>query len=137
MDNKEVDMPPNQILILSYIAFVWMVTLHTFEEISCGIMVLQLGHIKMTRNRYLVAASVISTVNLGTLAMLVLGVPVGYYIGLFTSAIIGVFQAIVHSIGYLQENRKARGLGVGFYSSIPLAIVGLIVFIQIIRIIVV
>ena len=128
-------MPTNQILILSYIAFIWMVVLHTLEEISCGIMESQLGHIKMTRNRYLLAASAISTVNLGTLALLVLGVPTGYYIGLFTSAIIGVFQAIVHGIGYLRENKKARGIGAGFYSSIPLAIVGLIVFIQIIRII--
>ena len=128
-------MPPNQILILLYIAFIWAVILHTLEEISCGIMELQLAHIKMTRNRYLVAASAISTVNLGTLAMLVLGLPMGYYMGLFTSATIGVFQAIVHSIGYLRENRKARGLGAGFYSSIPLAIIGLIVFVQIIRII--
>ena len=128
-------MPPNQVLVLSYIAFVWVVILHTFEEVSCGIMELQLAHIKMTRNRYLVAASVISTVNLGTLAMLVLGLPAGTYIGLFTSAILGVFQAIVHSIGYLRENRKARGLGAGFYSSIPLAVIGLIVFVQIVQII--
>jgi hypothetical protein len=128
-------MPPNQVLVLSYIAFVWMVILHTFEEVSCGIMELQLAHIKMTRNRYLVAASAISTVNLATFAMLVLGLPVGYYVGLLTSATIGVFQAIVHSIGYLRENRKARGLGAGFYSSIPLAIAGLIVFVQIARII--
>jgi len=126
-------MPPEQILILSYITFVWMVILHTFEEISGGIMEMQLGHIKLTKNRYLLAASVLSTINLGTLALLVLALPVGYYLGLFTSAIIGVFQAIVHSIGYLRENEKARGIGVGFYSSIPLAIVGLIVFIQIIR----
>ena len=128
-------MPPNQVLILSYIAFVWMVILHTFEEISCGIMELQLAHIKMTRHRYLVAASAISTVNLVTLAMLVLDLPVGYYVGLFTSATIGVLQAIVHSIGYLRENRKARALGAGFYSSIPLAIAGLMVFVQIVRII--
>ena len=128
-------MPPDQVLILLYIAFVWVVTLHTFEEISCGIMELQLAHIKVTRSRYLVAASAISTVNLGTLAMLVLGLPVGHYVGLFTSATIGLSQAIVHTMGYLRENRKARGLGAGFFSSIPLAIVGLMVFVQIIRII--
>jgi hypothetical protein len=128
-------MPPNQILVLWYIAFTWMVILHTFEEVSCGIMELQLAHIKLTRNRYLVAASAVSTVNLGTLSMLVVGLPLGYYFGLFTSATIGVFQAIVHTIGYLRENGKARGLGAGFYSSIPLAVVGLIVFVQIVRII--
>jgi len=129
-------MPANQILILSYIAFIWTVVLHTFEEISCGIMELQLGRIKMTKNRYLLGASAISTVNLGTLALLVLGVPTGYYIGLFTSAIFGVIQAVVHGIGFLRESKNARGMGAGFYSSIPLAIVGLIVLIQIIRILV-
>ena len=107
---------------------------HTFEEISCGIMELRIGHIQLTRSKYLFVASIISAINLGTLALLVLGVDIGYYVGLFTSAIIGVFQGIVHSIGYLKENRKATGLGVGFYSAIPLAIVGLIVFVQIIQI---
>jgi hypothetical protein len=125
--------PDNTILILSYITFVWLVILHTSEEISCGIMELQLGHIKMTRNRYLLAASAISTVNLGTLALLVLGLKAGIYLGLFTTAILGVFQALVHGVGYVRENRKPRGLGAGFYSSIPLGIVGLVVFIQLIN----
>jgi hypothetical protein len=69
------------------------------EEISCGVMELQIGHIKMTKNRYLMVAGVISTINLGTLALLVLGLNVGYYIGLFTTAILGIFQALVHGIG--------------------------------------
>jgi hypothetical protein len=128
-------MQPNQVLVLSYIAFVWMVLLHTLEEISCGIMELRLAQIKMTRNRYLLAASAISTVNLATLAMLVLGLPAGTYLGLFTSAVIGVCQAVVHSIGYLREDGQARGLGAGFYSSIPLAIAGSIVLVQTVRII--
>ena len=126
-------MSPNMILILSYILFVWLVVLHTFEEISCDIMGLELGPIKLTQNRYLLGASLISTVNLGTLTLLVLGLPAGYYLGLFTTAVLGVFQAIVHSIGYLKEGKKSRGMGAGFFSSIPLAIVGLIVFIQLIR----
>jgi hypothetical protein len=126
-------MPSNQLLILSYIAFIWMVIVHTFEEIANGVMELQLGDVKLTKKRYLFAASLLSTINLGTLALLVLEIPAGYYLGLFMSAIIGVFQVAVHSIGYLKANREARGMGVGFYSSVPLAIVGLIVFIQIIR----
>ena len=127
-------MPQNQVLALSYIAFVWLVILHTLEEIACGIMELQIGHIKMTGNRYLLAASAITTVNLGTLALLVLGVPAGYYMGLLTSAVVGVFQGIVHTIGYLREGKRARGLGAGFYSSIPLAIVGLVVLVQLLRV---
>ena len=126
-------MSPNMILILSYIVFIWLVVLHTFEEISCDIIGLELGPIKLTKNRYLLGASAISTINLGTLALLILGLPAGYYLGLFTTAIIGMFQALVHGIGYIREGRKSRGMGAGFFSSIPLAIVGLIVFIQLIR----
>jgi hypothetical protein len=62
-----------------------------------------------------------------------LGLPTGYYLGLFTTAIIGMLQALVHGIGYLREGKKSRDMGAGFFSSIPLAIVGLIVFIQLIR----
>ena len=127
-------MPQDQVLILSYIAFVWLVILHTLEEIACGVMEVDIEHIKMTRNRYLFAASAITSVNLGALALLVLGMPAGYYMGLFTSAVIGVFQAIVHSLGYLREGKRARGMGAGFYSSIPLAAVGLAVLVQIARI---
>ena len=123
-------MSSNTILLLSYIAFIWLVILHTFEEIACNIMETQIGHLKVTKTKYLLAASAISTVNLGTLALLVAGIPAGYYLGLFTTAVIGVFQAIVHSIGYFRENRNPRRLGAGFYSSIPLAIVGILVFIQ-------
>ncbi|MBT3337337.1 MAG: hypothetical protein HN855_08785 [Anaerolineae bacterium] len=126
-------MSPNTILILSYILFIWLVVLHTFEEISCDVMGLELGHIKLTKNRYLLGASFISTLNLGTLALLVLGLPVGYYLALFTSAVLGVFQALVHTIGYIREVKKARGLGAGFFSSLPLAIAGVIVLIQLIQ----
>ncbi len=123
----------NTTLILSYILFIWLVVLHTFEEIACNIMELDLGHIQLTKNRYLVGASLISTVNLGTLALLILGLPAGYYLGLFTSSILGIFQALVHGVGYLKEGKKSRGLGAGFFSSIPLALVGVIVLIQLIQ----
>lgn len=125
-------MPPDTILILSYIIFMWLVILHTFEEISCDIMEVNIGHFKMTKRKYLFGASMISTVNLVTLALLVVGLPIGYYLGLFTSAIIGVFQGIVHTIGYLRENKTARGLGAGFYSSLPLALFGMVLFYQLI-----
>ena len=126
-------MPENLALILTYIIFIWVVILHTFEEISCGIM--ELGKIKVTRNKYLFAASGISTLNLGTLILLILSIPAGYYLAIFTSAVIGILQAAVHSIGFLREGKNARGIGSGFYTSIPLAIVGLIVLLQIIQII--
>ncbi len=123
-------MSPDTTLILSYIVFVWLVALHIFEEISCNVMEIQTGHFNMTKNKYLFGASIISTVNLVTLALLVIGLPIGLYLGLFTTALIGIFQGVIHTIGYLRENKTARGLGVGFYTSIPLSLVGIVLFIQ-------
>ena len=123
-------MESNLILILSYIVFIWMVVIHTFEEISHGIMELDLGRIQVTRTKYLRAASAISTLNLGVLTLLILGLPVGYYLATLTSAVIGVLQAAVHGYGYFKEGRQTTGLGVGFYTSIPLAAAGLVVFMQ-------
>jgi hypothetical protein len=110
-----------------------MVVVHTFEEISHGIMELDLGRIQMTRKKYLMGASLISTLNLGTLALIILGLPAGYYLGLFTSAVIGILQAVVHGVGFIKENRQTRGFGVGFYTSIPLAAAGVIVFVLCLR----
>jgi len=111
-------------ILVAYTIFIWMVVLHTFEEIASGIFDLQLGHIKVKKNRYLLAASGISTLNMVTLILLILGLPAGGYLGLFTTAGLGVLQGVVHTVGYFREGRKARGLGAGFYSAIPLTVVG-------------
>jgi len=115
-------------ILVAYTIFIWMVVLHTFEEIASGIFNLQLGHIKMKKNRYLLAASGISTLNMATLILLILGLPIGAILGLFTTAIFGVLQGLVHTVGYFREGRKARGLGAGFYSAIPLTVVGAVTF---------
>jgi di/tricarboxylate transporter len=121
-----------QTLILIYILFIWLVLLHTFEEIAHGAFDLQIGFIQMTRQKYLKAASLITTINLATFIFLFLQEPIGYYLGLFSSAIIGVFQAIVHGVGFLKD-KNTRGMGVGFYSSIPLAICGIVLLIKILQ----
>lgn len=121
-----------QLLLLTYIIFIWLVVLHTFEEIGQGIIGVRIGFIHATRQKYLIGASLITTINLLTFALIFFNIPIGYYLGLFTSGIIGVFQAIVHGIGYMKE-RKPGGLGVGFFSSIPLALCGLFLLIQIIQ----
>jgi hypothetical protein len=54
-------------ILLASTIFIWLVVLHTFEEIAVGIFDLQLGHIKMEKKRYLLAASGISTLNMITL----------------------------------------------------------------------
>jgi len=113
-----------QTIVLIYIVFSWLVVLHTFEEISQEIFELKIGRIKLSIKKYLWVASVITTINLGTLFLIVYGNKIGLYLGIFTSALFGILQALVHTIGYLKEGRKAINIGAGFYSSIPLAVVG-------------
>jgi hypothetical protein len=55
----------------------------------------------MSKQKYLLGASLITTINLGTLSLLVAGSNIGFYFGLFTTAVFGIFQALVHTIGYL------------------------------------
>jgi len=116
----------HNVLVLLYILFIWMVLLHTFEEIAQEIYTLEIGPIKMTRRKYLLGASGITSLNLATLALLVAGHKLGIYLGLFTSSVIGCLQLPVHAIGFFAEGRKPRRVGAGFYSSIPLAAAGLV-----------
>lgn len=115
-------------ILLAYTIFIWLVVLHTFEEIASGIFDLELSGHKPGKERYLLAASGISTLNMATLVLLILNLSAGYFIGLFTTAVFGLLQGVVHTVGYFREGRKARGLGAGFYSAIPLAIVGAVAF---------
>ncbi len=110
-------------IILLYILFIWFVVLHTFEEIAQGIFDLKLGKINLTKRKYLIGASFITSINLGTLALLVSENKIGIYLGVFTASVIGILQVIVHTIGYIKEGGRARRVGAGFYSSIPLSIV--------------
>lgn len=121
-------MNPAETILVAYAVFIWLVVLHTFEEIASGIFDQQIGPIKLEKRRYLMAASGISTINMATLVLLILGLPSGAYLGLFTTAIFGAFQGIVHTIGFFHEGRKAQRLGAGFYSAIPLAIIGATTF---------
>ena len=123
-----------QTIVLIYILFIWFVVLHTFEEISQEIFGIEIGPIKVTKKKYLFGATLITTVNLCTLSLLVIGSKYGLYIGIFTSSIIGVLQAVIHSIGFFLEGKKAKRLGAGFYSSIPLSIVGAVLLYNILQI---
>ncbi len=113
-------------IILLYILFIWLVVLHTFEEILQGIFELKIKKIRLTKIKYLIGASLITTVNLGTLALLVYGNKMGLYLAIFTTSIFGILQAVVHSIGFIKEGGKTKNIGAGFYSSIPLSIVAAI-----------
>jgi len=123
----------NQTLLISYVFLVLFQTLHTFDEIACDIFDLKVGPITLKKNRYLIAASVLSTLTITPLALLIYDVPFGYYMGLFTSGIVGVMQGVVHTIGFLKTGTVRHSVGAGFYSAIPLCITGVIVFVQLIQ----
>ncbi len=123
----------NRTLLISYVFLVLFQTLHTFEEIACDIFDLKVGPITMEKKRYLIAASVLSTLTITPLALLIYDLPFGYYLGLFTSGVIGAMQGVVHTLGYLKTGTVRRSLGAGFYSAIPLCITGVIVFVQLIQ----
>lgn len=119
-------METNETIILLYILFIWFVVLHTFEEMAQGIFELKIGKINLTKKKYLIGASLITTVNLGTLALIVSDNKMGLYIGVFTALVFGILQAVVHTVGFIKEGGKAKKIGAGFYSSIPLSIVAAI-----------
>jgi hypothetical protein len=120
-------------IILLYILFIWFVVIHTLEEIAQGGFEVKLGPIKASKKKYLFGATLITTVNLGALALIVVGSKVGLYLGIFTSSVIGVLQAVVHGYGFIKEGGKAKNVGVGFYSSIPLSIVGAVLLYNILQ----
>ncbi len=119
-------MENQEIIVLLYVLFIWLVILHTFEEIAQNIFELNIGRIKLSKTKYLIGASIITTINLGTFALIISDNLYGLYLGIFTTSVFGVLQAVVHTVGFIKEGGKAKNIGVGFYSSIPLSIVGAI-----------
>jgi len=57
---------------------------------------------------------------LGALALIVSRNKIGLYLGIFTTSVIGILQAVVHTEGFIKEGGKAKNIVAGFYSSIPL-----------------
>ena len=116
-------MENEQTIILLYLLFIWLVVLHTFEEIAQGIFELRTERIKLTKKKYLLVASLITTLNLSTLACLVSGYQIGLYLAILMTSIFEILQFVVHAFGFIKEGGKARNVGAGFYSSIPLSMV--------------
>jgi hypothetical protein len=116
-------MENEQTIILLYLLFIWLVVLHTFEEIAQGIFELRTERIKLTKKKYLLVSSLITTLNLSTLACLVSGYQIGLYLAILMTSIFGILQFVVHAFGFIKEGGKARNIGAGFYSSIPLSMV--------------
>ena len=123
----------NQTLLLSYLLLILLQTLHVFEEIAFDIFEIEVGPLHMSRNRYLLAASVLSTLTVLPLALLLYDLPLGYYLGLLTSGVVGTLQGVVHVAGFLKTRTLHRSVGAGLYSAIPLSLVGAAVFVQLLR----
>ncbi len=121
-------MDEHTIVLVAYTIFIWLVVLHTFEEIASGIFELDISGHRPGKKHYLLVASGISTVNMITLVLLILGLTVGTFVGLFTTAVFGLLQGVVHTVGYFREGCKARGLGAGFYTALPLTTIGAVAF---------
>jgi hypothetical protein len=132
-ESKRKTMENYQTIVILYIIFIWLIVIHTFEEISQEIFGIKIGPITLSKKKYLIGASLITTINLGTLALILYECELGLYIGLFTSLIFGISQGIVHTIGYIKEGRNPRKFGAGFYSSLPLAVAGGILLYSIIE----
>ena len=70
-------MGDNETLAMLYVLFTWLLLIHTMEEIAHGIFELEIGRVKMNRQKYLRAASGITTINLGTLALIIVDSRIG------------------------------------------------------------
>jgi hypothetical protein len=70
-------MGDNETLALLHVLFTWLLLIHTLEEIAQGIFELEIGRVKMNRQKYLRATSGITTINLGTLALIIAGSRIG------------------------------------------------------------
>ena len=91
---------------------------HIFEEIA-----LEAYKLAGSLNKYLLVASVLVTINIVALYLLLRDLPAGYILAAL-GALIGIGNGLVHVVGYLRS-RSIRGtLGAGFFTGIPLALVG-------------
>ena len=91
---------------------------HIFEEIA-----LEAYKLAGSLNKYLLVASVLVTINVVALYLLLRDLPTGYPLA-FLGALIGIGNGLVHVVGYLRTRSFRGTVGAGFFTGIPLALVG-------------
>ena len=111
-----------------YLAMMLLQVVHIFEEIACGAY-----KIKTTLGKYLLAATALVTLNFVVFSLILVDVRLGYWLGLFTSGVLGFGNGIIHLIGYVKTKTFRDSLGAGVFSGIPLGILGLVVFNLLVR----
>ena len=96
---------------------------HIFEEIA-----MEAYKLAGSLTKYLLVASVLVTLNVVALYLLLRDLPAGYLSAAF-GALIGIGNGLVHVIGYLRTRSFRGTAGAGFFTGIPLALVGGVVLI--------
>jgi hypothetical protein len=90
-----------------------------------------MGAYKVTHslNKYLLAASVLVTINFTTFLLITNNILFGYYLGLFTSGVLAIGNGLIHFIGWLKTKKLRDGIGAGMFTGFPLAATGIWVLI--------
>ena len=89
----------------------------------------------MTKSKYLLVASVLVTINVVALYLLLRDLPAGYLLAAL-GALIGIGNGLVHVVGYARTRSFRGTAGAGFFTGIPLALVGCIVLYALIGVLV-
>ncbi len=101
---------------ISILVLVFIQILHIFEEIAMEAYTLIP---KGSLSKYLLAASGLVTLSMGTLLLILFELVVGYYFGLVVS-VLAIGNFLIHTIGLI-KNKKFKGtLAAGFFTGILL-----------------
>lgn len=114
-------------LVLSCLLLILLQVFHIFEEIAG-----RAYELAGSLRTYLLAASVLVTLNVLFLALIVLDLWAGYILGI-VGATIAIGNGLVHLIGYARTGSYRQGIGAGLFTGIPLALVGAAVLVQLVR----
>ena len=115
-------------IIIWFLFLLLFQILHIFEEISMeAYKVSKLDNL----NKYLIVASVIVIVTISTLVGIVLDTQIGYILGVGVS-LLALSNCIVHSVGLIRLKKMRVTIAAGFYTGIPLGILGVLCFIQVV-----
>jgi len=115
-------------ILFPYLIMMLFQVFHIFEEIGMG--AYKIAH---SLNKYLMAASILVTINFIAFGLILLDIQAGYYLGLFTSGVLAVGNGLIHFFGWLKTRKIRDSLGAGMFSGFPLAAAGVIVLGQLLK----
>lgn len=95
-------------------------TLHIFEELGMGIyQTIEF----LTIKKYLFVSSIITSLSMLTYIAIILELVIGYFFGILVS-IFGIFNFIIHTLGFIMKKKTKGTIAAGFYTGIVLGIFG-------------